>query len=99
MKGETLPDQQQVFCVKLVSSFLKAGVPLSKLDNFREIFEESVYHLADQRNMSNLVRFIQKQEQAGICNEIKGRHVSIIFDGTTRLGEALAIVIHFVNDD
>ena len=99
LKGETLPEQQQVFHVKVVSSFLKAAVPLSKLDSFREIFEESAYCLGDRRNMSDLVPFIHKHEQAMICDEIKGRHISIIFDGTTRLGEALAVVIHFVSDD
>ena len=49
LKGKTLPEQQQVFHVKVVSSFLKAAVPLSKLDSFRKIFEESAYRLADQR--------------------------------------------------
>ena len=78
LKGKTLLEQQQVFCVKVVSSFLKAAVPLSKLDSFREIFEEGAYRLADQRNMSDLVPFIQKHEQAMICNGINGQHISII---------------------
>ena len=29
-RGETLPEQQQVFCVKVVKIFLQAGVPLGK---------------------------------------------------------------------
>ena len=49
LNGENLPEQQQVFRVKVVSSFLQAAVPLSKLDSFRKIFEESAYRLADQR--------------------------------------------------
>ena len=67
-----------MFRIKVVSSFLKAAVPLSKLDSFRGIFEEGAYCLADQRNMSDLVPFIQKHEQAMICNEINGQHISII---------------------
>ena len=98
LKGETLPEQQQVFRVKVVLSFLKAAAPLSKLDSFQEIFKESAYRLADRRNISDLVPYIQKQEQAMICDEMKGRHISITFYGTTRLREALA-VIRFVNDD
>ena len=47
--------------------------------------------------MSNLVPFIQKHEQAMICNEINGRFYH--FNGTTRLREALVVVIRFVNDD
>ena len=29
-RGETLPEQQQVFCVKVVKKFLQADVPLGK---------------------------------------------------------------------
>ena len=68
LKGVALPEQQQVLHVKVVSSFLKAAVPLSMLDSFMEIFEESAFHLADQKNMSDLVPFIQKHEQAMICD-------------------------------
>ena len=40
-RGETLPEQQQVYRMKVVSTFLKAGVPLSKVDKFRDLFEEN----------------------------------------------------------
>lgn len=32
------------------------------------------------------------------CREISGKPVSIIFDGTSRLGEALVIVLRFLNN-
>ena len=79
LKGETLPEQQQVFRVKVITSFLRAAVPLSKLKTFREIFEENAFCLGDRRNTSDLIPFIQKQEQAIICEEIRGRHISVIF--------------------
>ena len=34
-RGETLPEQQQVFCVKVVTCFLRAAIPLNKLDTFQ----------------------------------------------------------------
>ena len=43
--------------------------------------------------------FIREQEVAKIASELHGRNVSVIFDGTTRLGETLAIVLRFVSDD
>ena len=49
--------------------------------------------------MTDLVPFIREQEVAQIRQEIAGRKVSVIFDGTTRLGEALVIVLRFVTDD
>ena len=98
LKGETLPQQQQVFRVKVVTAFLRAAVPLNKLESFRDLLEEGAYRLTDRRNMSDLVPFILKQEQQQLHTEISGKFVSVIFDGTTRLGEALAIVVRFVSD-
>ena len=46
-----------------------------------------------------LIPFIREQEVAKIKQEIAGRKVSVIFDGTTRLGEAMVIVLRFVDDD
>ena len=36
-RGETLPESQQVYRVKVVWTFLQAGVPLSKLGIFRKL--------------------------------------------------------------
>ena len=42
LQGEKLPKQQQVYQVKVVTTFLHAGTPLSKLDIFRDRLEENV---------------------------------------------------------
>ena len=41
--------------------------------------------------------FIHEQEQSKIKEEITGIKVSIIFDRTTRFGEAMAIIIRFID--
>ena len=97
--GETLSRDVQVYHVKVVQTFLKAGVPLNKVDIFRDLLEENGTRLAGRRSLSDLVSFICEQEVAQILQEIAGRKVSVIFDGTTRLGEALVIVLRFVTDD
>jgi hypothetical protein len=99
LRGETLPDSQQVYRVKVVTCFLKAAVPLHKLDCFRELLEEHAYRLSDRRHLSDLIPFIRSEEESKIRQEIRGKPVSVIFDGTTRLGEALAIVLRFVGDE
>ena len=93
--GETLPESR-VFRVKVVSTFLRAGVPLSKLHHFREVLEQHAYRLADRRGMYDLIPFVLADETKQLKAEIEGRNVSIIFDGMTRLGEALAIIVRFV---
>ena len=42
--------------------------------------------------------FIRSQEIYLIKNKMAPSNVGVIFDGTTRLGEALAIVVRFVDD-
>ena len=43
--GETLPMDQRIFRPQLAESFLKAGIPLSKVDSLRPLLEESDFFL------------------------------------------------------
>ena len=95
--GESLPKNQQVYRIKVVSTFLRAGVPLAKIELFLPILEDTGYRLSGRRGMSDLILFIHQQEQSKIKEEIEGMKVGVIFDGTTRLGEAMAIIIRFVD--
>ena len=98
-RGETLPEQQQVFRVKVVKTFLlQAGVPLCKVDSFRDLFEETGYRLTDRRFLFDLIPFILEEEKARIKQSLHGQFLSIIFDGTSHSGEAFAILVRFVND-
>lgn len=97
--GEGLSGDVHVYRVKVVTAFFKhAGVPLSKLETFRELHEENAYRLSDSTNLYSLIPFIRQQEQASIQNEISGKKVSVIFDGTTHVCEALAIILRYVDD-
>ena len=62
------------------------------------LLEQQVNKLADQRGMYDLIPFIVDDEQKRMKKEIEGKDISVIFDGTTRLGEALAIIVRFVDD-
>ena len=91
-RGETLPQEQEVYRVKVVSAFLMAGVPLNKIDCFRDLLEENALRLTDRRNMHDYISFILSEEESHVRSEIAGKKVSVVDDGTTRLGEALAII-------
>ena len=99
LKGETLPPNQQVYRVRVLTCFLRAGVPLRKYEHFRELLEENALRLTDRRHMTDLIPFVLSEEQQRIMQEISSKCVSAIFDGTSRLGEALAIVLRFISDD
>ena len=49
--------------------------------------------------MSDLILVVLKQEKSRIQSEICEQDVLVIFDGTSRLGEALAIVLRFVTSE
>ena len=45
-KGETLPEKELVFPGEVVQTFLRAGVPLSKVHHFRPLLERGDLRLA-----------------------------------------------------
>ena len=98
LRGETLPQTQQVFRVKVLKSFLRAGIPLNKIGPLRDLLEEGGYRLCDRRFLYDLIPFVVKEEEMQIKDEIKNKHVGVIFDGTTHTCEALAIILRFISD-
>ena len=96
--GETLPIGQRVYRLKVVKTFLRSAVSLSKVDAFKDLLEENSFHLTNRRHMCDLIPFIITQEKADIKAKIVGKPVSVVFDGTAPLGEAMAIVIRFVDN-
>ena len=47
--------------------------------------------------LSDLIPFILGEEKKQIKTEVAGLPVAVIFDGTSRLGEVLAIILWFVD--
>lgn len=97
--GKTLPLDHCIFHVNVVKSFIRAAVSLNKLSIFRDLLEESAYSLTDRRHMADLVSYVLSQEVIQIKEEIAGHPLSVIFDGITRLGEAIAIVVRYVDSE
>lgn len=82
----------------MVCAFLKSGTPLSRLEYFREFFEEAGFSLTSNSHMRQLVPFILEEENSTISKELVGKDVSIIFDGTTRDGKALVLLLRFADE-
>ena len=60
-KGETLPENQHIYRVKVVKAFLRSGVPLNKISSFQELLEENALRLTDRQHMADLIPFILEQ--------------------------------------
>ena len=99
MVGETLPLEQQTYRVKVVGKNLPSCCSSTeKIGIFLKYSGTNTYRLSDRRHMSDFIPFVLKQEQDMIKKETPDEHVSVTFDGTTCLGEALAVVIRYVSE-
>eukprot|EP00117_Sycon_ciliatum_P005069 scpid76960/ scgid9165/ len=84
----------------VVEAFLKAGIPLSKVDYLRPLLESGYGRLTYSTHMAQLIPFLHCKEEDELKKEISGApYVAVIFDGTSRLGEALAVVLRYVDAD
>ena len=93
-KGETLPHDMRLYRFDLVQSFLTAGIPLSKIDWLRSFLEKYGHRLTSQSHLSSV---LQKEKETLKSELSEAKAVSTIFDGSTRLGKALAIIVRFVD--
>ena len=59
---------------------------------------KSGYSLSSSTHLRQLVLFVLHEEITKIKQQISGRPVSIIFDGTTHVAEAFVLVLRFVDD-
>ena len=59
--GDGLPDSTRVYRVKVVTTMLKAGVPLNKIDLFRDLLEEHGYALTSSTHLRQLIPFIYQE--------------------------------------
>ena len=61
-------------------------------------WKKIAFRLTGTRHMLDLVPFILNEEKARIRKEIEGKFIVVIFDGTSRLGEVLAVVLRFISE-
>ena len=70
-------------------------MPLNKIAKFRDLFEENAARLTDNRGMLDYIPFILSEEESRIRAEVDRRSVAVI--GTSRVGEALAILLRYID--
>ena len=63
-RGETLSDTHHVYRIKVAMTFLRAGIPLNKLECFRPLLEENAYSFGGRRTISDLIPFILQNERS-----------------------------------
>ena len=80
--------------------FLKAGIPLTTITNPRALLEEGSARLTGESHLRTYIHFILEMEAAKVKAELAHHPpVSVIFDGSTHQGEALAVLVRFVYEE
>ena len=82
--------------IEVMSVFLKAGIQLAKITHLRLLLEEGLARLTDESHLRTYIPFIQVKEAAKVKHHPP---VSVIFDGSMHQGEALAVLVRFVNEE
>ena len=105
-KDSTLPVEECAYRLEVVTEFLKAGIPIAKTDMLRSLLEKNGYRLTGSSNLGQYVSMALKQEIEQIKQELEmpgqvglTRDISVIFDGSTRQGEAIVIIVRFMDND
>ena len=90
-KDSTLPVEECAYRLEVFSEFLKAGIPIGKIDMLRSLLEKNSYRLTASSRLGQYVSMALKQEIERIKQELKmigqvgmTRALSVIFYGSTR---------------
>ena len=94
--GSATPAEVLLFRWTVVESFLQSGIPLTKVDELRTLLELTGQPLTHRSHLRSFIPKILSKEMDLIKEEINGQYLSISFDGTTRLGEAVNLCARFV---
>jgi hypothetical protein len=87
----------RLYRYELVETLLNAGIPLSKADIMRPFLEKYGHRLTSRSHLAEFMPLILRKEKDTVKAEIAANDdFPVIFDGSTRLGEALAIVVRFI---
>jgi hypothetical protein len=79
-----------------METFLAAGLPPSKIDDLKGLLRGDV---VGSSHMKEFIPKVEAFEFQRLREEIKGQKVTVIFYGTTRLGEAIAVLLRWCPSD
>lgn len=88
--------ERPVKIVRIEVDGLKLRRLQAKGPPLRELLEGNQFCLSHSKHMMDLVPFILQDECSRTRSEVQGKYISIIFDGTTRLGEVLVVVLRYI---
>ena len=100
VQQRTVPTDTHVYRWTVMETMMYAGVPYAKIDMLRQLLEREGHALSAATHLGQLyIPQINDREIKRCVKELLGEYFAVIFDGTTRLGEAVNIVTRSITDD
>ena len=100
VEGATLPTDTHVYRWRVMESMMYAGIPPAKIDMLRHLLEREGHPLTGANHLKmTFIPLIEERETKNIVKELMGQHFALIFDGTTRLGEAINMVTRSITNN
>jgi hypothetical protein len=101
LRGVGVTMDTHTFRLEALAALFDAGIPMSKIDDLRPFLEKwTKQSLTGRQHLGMYVEALAAAELKDILELVKEcQAVSVIFDGTTRVDEVLAVVFRFVKDD
>lgn len=100
VEGQTLSQEVHMYRWNVMESFMYAGVARHKIDMLRHLLERAGIPLTASDHMCKLyIPQIEEREIKRVVKELLGEHFAFIFDGTTRLGEAINMITRSITDN
>ena len=91
--GSTLPDITKIFRYDLLKAFMKAGIPLAKMNVVRPTLEKyGKLTLTHSSHMSEMIPVVQKEMLDKVKKSIVNKYLCVVFDGTTKIDEVYNVV-------
>lgn len=84
------PDEL-VFRYRTTETFLASGTPLSVCDIFRPLLQRAGFALTSSSHLQAFIPKIELEQIELMKSELAGQYITISFDGTARLGEAINV--------
>ena len=99
-RGHTIAPDVHVYRWRVCETVMYAGVPMAKIDMLRNLLEREGHALTHSSELSaTYIPQIEDRELKCVVKELLEQYFAVIFDGTTRLGEAINVVTRSITDD
>lgn len=100
--GGCVSEADQAFRFATVRTLMGSGIPFNKLERglktlLQRCGSASLGDTADLKR--TYIPLVRNEEYELLKKELQGEYFSVIFDGTTRCGEVLAVVVRFCTAD